>query len=181
MAIIIRQVKEKVTGLGVRRGFEIQLPLQPHEVTSDSLDFIRVLWKINIFTASFMRCLWSPNEIINMKAIRKGRLIWVLIVAEADCFCSSDHSGWREPSVSLAYRWCPCQAPPTTVGDGCTQTWQTHVAGLHPLASALTPSKFLIINRMKTQEYVYQCTAQWSWEQKTQKLTESGSKMISPG
>ena len=102
MAIIIRQVKEKVTGLGVRRGFEIQLPLQPHEVTSDSLDFIRVLWKINIFTASFMRCLWSPNEIINMKAIRKGRLIWVLIVAEADCFCSSDHSGWRETVLDRA-------------------------------------------------------------------------------
>lgn len=43
-AIIIRQVKKKkITGLGVRRGFEIQLPLRPHEVTSDSLDFIRVL------------------------------------------------------------------------------------------------------------------------------------------
>lgn len=45
MAIIKRQVKKKkkITGLGVRRGFEIQLPLQPHEVTSNSLEFIKVL------------------------------------------------------------------------------------------------------------------------------------------
>lgn len=48
MAIIIRQVKKKITGLGVRRGFETKLSClmlhEPQEVTSDRLNFIKILW-----------------------------------------------------------------------------------------------------------------------------------------
>lgn len=47
MAIIIRQVKKKITGLGVRRVFETQVSClivhEPREVTSDSLNFIKIL------------------------------------------------------------------------------------------------------------------------------------------
>ena len=44
MAIIIRQVKKKKNHRSwSQKRFEIQLPLQPYEVTSDSLEFIRVL------------------------------------------------------------------------------------------------------------------------------------------
>ena len=167
MALIIRQVKKKKSQ--VLESEEIWDPAPLTAIWS----YFWQSWVhqssliINIFTPSFMRCLWSPNEIINMKAIRKGRLIWVLIVAEAL------YNTWTQLFLFPCPLWlegAKCVTVPTggVPAKLYQPLWETAVrrygrptaAGLHLPASALTPSKFLIINWMKTQEYVYQCTAQ---------------------
>lgn len=84
------QASKNLTGLGVRRGSDTPpsclLPHEPQEITQltalISLAFSENQHK-DTCTSSFMRFLGSPNEIINVKAIRTPKRYEFLIVAES--------------------------------------------------------------------------------------------------
>ena len=58
-----------------------------------------------------------------------------------------------------AYRRCPCQALPTTVGDGCMQIWQTHCC--RPPPAGLSPDSLKVFNN-KLDENTRICLSMYS-------------------
>lgn len=180
IAIIIRQVKEKVTESWSQKRIWDQLPLPATWRYFWQSWFHQSSLKIQHFYSFFHEVFVKPKWDNQYKAIRKRQ-------TQMSSYCSR---GWLflflwplwlegAKRVSLAYRWCPCRAPPTTVGRWLYADIADPYRRPHPLASALTPLK--VFNN-KPDENTRICLSMYSlkvsWEQKTQKLTESGSNSL---
>ena len=117
-----------------------------------------------------MRFLWSPNEIINAKAIRILRDV-VFIVSESlynisKClfrFAMTTLSGksWIcYQYVSLSWLDVSMQSTTGCCRRAVPRHYKSTTACLCPLASTLFSATFLTINWIKTQDHIYQCSAQ---------------------